>query len=82
MSVPAVVPFRPVNPKSRLSSVLSKDERQGFAEAMLTDVVMALRDAGCSPFILSTVPLQCSCAEVRVSGEELNPALNNLLKTI
>ena len=81
MSVPAVVPFRPVNPKSRLSSVLSKDKR-GFAEAMLTDVVMALRDAGCSPFILSTVPLQCSCAEVRVSGEELNPALNNLLKTI
>ncbi|HVP94221.1 MAG TPA: 2-phospho-L-lactate guanylyltransferase [Methanoregulaceae archaeon] len=82
MSVAAVVPFRPVNPKSRLSSVLSKDEREGFAEAMLTDVVMALKDAGCSPFILSTVPLHCSHAEVRVSDHELNPALNALLGTM
>jgi 2-phospho-L-lactate/phosphoenolpyruvate guanylyltransferase len=82
MSVTAVVPFRPVNPKSRLSAVLSKEEREGFAEAMLSDVVMALRDAGCSPFILSTVPLHCSYAEVRVSDEELNPALNALLPTM
>jgi 2-phospho-L-lactate/phosphoenolpyruvate guanylyltransferase len=82
MSVTAVVPFRPVNPKSRLSHVLSKDEREGFAEAMLSDVVRALRDAGCSPFILSTVPLHCSYAEVQVSDQELNPALNALLGTM
>jgi 2-phospho-L-lactate guanylyltransferase len=82
MSVEAVVPFRPVNPKSRLSSVLSKDEREGFAEAMLNDVIIALKGAGCSPFILSTVPLRCSHAEVRVSDQELNPALNSLLGTL
>jgi 2-phospho-L-lactate guanylyltransferase len=80
MSIEAVIPFKPVNPKSRLSSVLTKDEREKFAEAMLTDVVMALEGAGCSPFILSTVPLKCAHAEVTVSAEELNPALNNLLR--
>jgi len=79
MSIEAVVPFKPVNPKSRLSTVLSKAERELFAEAMLTDVVMALKEAGCNPFILSTVPLHCSYARVCVSTEELNPALNNLI---
>ena len=78
MSIEAVVPFKPVNPKSRLSSVLSTAERELFAEAMLTDVVMSLKEAGCNPFILSTVPLHCAYARVNVSAEELNPALNSL----
>jgi 2-phospho-L-lactate/phosphoenolpyruvate guanylyltransferase len=79
MSIEAVVPFKPVNPKSRLSSVLTKAERELFAEAMLTDVVLSLREAGCTPFILSTVPLHCAYAEVKVSAQELNPALNSLI---
>jgi 2-phospho-L-lactate/phosphoenolpyruvate guanylyltransferase len=79
MSIEAVVPFKPVNPKSRLSSVLSKAERELFAEAMLADIVQSLREAGCDPFILSTVPLQCSLAKVIVSAEELNPALNGFI---
>jgi 2-phospho-L-lactate/phosphoenolpyruvate guanylyltransferase len=79
MSIEAVVPFKPVNPKSRLSSVLSKAERELFAEAMLADIVQSLREAGCEPFILSTVPLQCSLAKVIVSAEELNPALNSFI---
>jgi 2-phospho-L-lactate/phosphoenolpyruvate guanylyltransferase len=79
MSIEAVVPFKPVNPKSRLSSVLTKAERELFAEAMLTDVVLSLREAGCTPFILSTVPLHCAHAEVNVSAQELNPALNSLI---
>ncbi len=79
MSIEAVVPFKPVNPKSRLSSVLSKAERELFSEAMLTDVVLSLKEAGCNPFILSTVSLHCAHAEVKVSAEELNPALNGLI---
>ena len=79
MSIEAVVPFKPVNPKSRLSSVLSKAERELFAEAMLTDIVLSLREAGCEPFILSTVPLLCNHAKVMVSAEELNPALNRYI---
>ena len=82
MSIEAVVPFKPVNPKSRLSSVLTKAERELLAEAMLTDVVMSLKEAGCNPFILSTVPLHCSHAEVTVSGKELNPALNSLIGSL
>ncbi len=79
MLIEAVVPFKPVNPKSRLSSVLSTAERELFAEAMLTDVVLSLKEAGCIPFILSTVPLHCAYAEVKVSADELNPALNRLI---
>lgn len=79
MSIEAVVPFKPVNPKSRLSSVLSKSERELFAEAMLADIVQSLREAGCEPLILSTVPLTCSHARVVVSSEELNPALNGFI---
>jgi 2-phospho-L-lactate/phosphoenolpyruvate guanylyltransferase len=79
MSLVAVVPFKPVNPKSRLSGVLSNAEREGLAEAMLTDVVIALKNAGCSPFILSTIPLHCSYADVKVCDKELNSALNNLI---
>ncbi|MEI6840426.1 MAG: 2-phospho-L-lactate guanylyltransferase [Methanomicrobiales archaeon] len=79
MLIEAVVPFKPVNPKSRLSSVLSTAERELFAEAMLTDVVLSLKEAGCIPFILSTVPLHCAHAEVKVSADELNPALNRLI---
>ncbi len=79
MSIEAVVPFKPVNPKSRLSSVLSAAERELFAEAMLTDVILSLKGAGCDPFILSTVPLHCAYAKVNVSAEELNPALNGLI---
>ncbi len=79
MSIEAVVPFKPVNPKSRLSAVLSTAERELFAEAMLTDVILSLKEAGCNPFILSTVPLHCAYAKVNVSAEELNPALNGLI---
>ncbi len=79
MSIEAVVPFKPVNPKSRLSSVLSKVERELFAEAMLSDVVLSLKGAGCNPYILSTVPLHCTHAEVKVSSGELNPVLNSLI---
>jgi len=81
MSIVAVIPFKPVNPKSRLSSVLSNLEREAFAEAMLTDIVLSLREAGCEPFILSTVPLRCAHAEIIVSAEELNPALNTYIRS-
>jgi len=81
MSVEAVIPFEPINPKSRLSSVLSATEREAFAEAMLRDVVTVTRAAGFRPYILSTKPLTCSHAEVKVCDEELNPALNAILSS-
>jgi len=79
MSIEAVIPFKPSNPKSRLSSVMTVQERELFAEAMLHDVVIALTEAGCRPCILSTKTLHCSHARVSVCDEELNPALNSIL---
>lgn len=38
-----IIPFKPSNPKSRLSSILSRDERLLLAESMLRDVYEAVR---------------------------------------
>ena len=80
-------PRRPSSPLNlliqRADCLLSsqKEEREELAEAMLNDVVTALINAGCSPFILSTVPLHCARAEVKVCDRELNSALNTLLES-
>ena len=52
-----IVPFDPTSPNTRLSSVLSPDERRGFADAMLADVLAAVRAAGGDPEILATAPV-------------------------
>ena len=38
----AVIPFKKNNAKSRLSALLSENEREGLAMAMLNDVAEAL----------------------------------------
>ena len=35
----ALIPYKPKNPKTRLSSILSQEEREQFAEAMLAIVL-------------------------------------------
>lgn len=52
-----VVPFDPRNPNSRLSPVLTGEQRREFAAAMLADVLDAVRGAGGDPEILATAPL-------------------------
>ncbi len=76
MPVHAVVPFKPVNPKSRLSPVLSREEREEFARAMIADVLDALMACGIVPVILSNHPFALSGVEVRVMASGLNDALN------
>ncbi len=78
MSV-AVIPFRPVDPKTRLSRLLSQVERETFARAMLADVIGAVRSAGLEPLLLSTCAYDCPGVEVRVEPCGLSDALNNLL---
>ncbi|NPE30382.1 2-phospho-L-lactate guanylyltransferase [Methanococcoides sp. SA1] len=41
----AVIPYKNENAKSRLSPILSKEEREDFVELMLKDVIKALADA-------------------------------------
>ncbi|MXR51850.1 2-phospho-L-lactate guanylyltransferase [Halovenus sp. WSH3] len=72
------VPFDPRDPNSRLSSVLSADQRRAFAAAMLTDVLDAIRATGREPTILSTADLDRSCAVV-VDDRPLTEAVNGVL---
>lgn len=79
MTLPAVVPFRPGNPKSRLSCVLDEEERALFAGAMLRDVLSALHQVGCDPWVMSTAPYPLAGERVVVNPAGLNESLNALL---
>ena len=79
MPITAIIPFKPENPKTRLSSVMSRAERARFACAMLTDVTRAVRAAGCNPLILSTHPFVFPDNDVRVVESGLNETLNQVL---
>ncbi|MCG1004057.1 MULTISPECIES: 2-phospho-L-lactate guanylyltransferase [Halobacterium] len=74
------VPFDPTNPNTRLSSLLSVDERRAFATAMLTDVLDAVRRAGGAPTVLATAPPEQDVdAPVRVDDRPLSVAVNDAL---
>lgn len=80
MSVPALIPFKPRNPKTRLSCVLELPEREKFAQMMLCDVVVAAREAGCEPFILGTEPFSFDGLKVVVDPRGLNESINAFLE--
>ena len=80
MSVPALIPFKPRNPKTRLSCVLELPEREKFAQMMLCDVVVAAREAGCEPFLLGTEPFFFNGLQVIVDPGELNESINEYLR--
>ena len=75
----AVIPFRPKNPKTRLSCVLDPEEREEFAVMMLSDVVKTTSGAGCRTIILSTEEFFIEGAETVVRELGLNEALNEFL---
>lgn len=72
----ALIPFKPKNPKTRLSSVLSQDEREEFARVMLCDVINAVNRTGCTATLLTTSKYDCHEALVAVRKEGLNEAIN------
>jgi 2-phospho-L-lactate guanylyltransferase len=75
----ALIPFKLVNPKTRLSCVLSQVEREAFARAMLEDVIFAIKDANCSPVIVGTELFDSEDIQITVSDADLNQTLNSLL---
>jgi 2-phospho-L-lactate guanylyltransferase len=79
LQVHAIIPFRPINPKTRLSGVMDQEEREAFARAMLGDVVSVLLEADCLPSILCTVPFEFHGVRTQVDDRELNEALNAYL---
>ncbi|MDD1725150.1 MAG: 2-phospho-L-lactate guanylyltransferase [Methanospirillum sp.] len=76
MRIPVVIPFKPKNPKTRLSGVLTETEREEFALMMLRDVIDAIRSAGCLPLILATGRLEMGDIPVQVLEEGLNETIN------
>lgn len=76
----AVVPFKAINAKSRLSPLLTPEERTKFAGLMLDDIVGILKEAGLDVVLLTTTTFRYD-AETVVSEKDLNTALNDFLKT-
>ena len=75
----ALIPFKIVNPKTRLSCILSQEEREAFARAMLEDVIYAIKDANCSPVVVGTELFDSEDIQITVSNADLNQTLNSLL---
>ena len=73
-----VVPYAADAPKTRLADTLSPDERTAFAEAMLADVLAAVRATGRAPEILATERLDAD-APVIVDDRPLTEAVNAVL---
>ena len=74
-----LIPFKPVNPKTRLSCVLSQEEREAFARAMLDDVVSAVKDANCTPVIVGTELYDSDDVQITIPDTDLSTTLNALL---
>lgn len=77
----ALIPFKPKNPKTRLSDVLDQDEREKFAQAMLEDVLSVLKDVNCSPVIVGTELFDSDLVQITVKDADLNASLNEILPT-
>ncbi|MEA1985535.1 MAG: 2-phospho-L-lactate guanylyltransferase [Euryarchaeota archaeon] len=80
----AVIPYKKENAKSRLSSVMTKDERETFVELMLKDVIQTLTEAGVQNIDILTTDTGDVANDIGVrvieDRADLNPALNSYLK--
>jgi 2-phospho-L-lactate guanylyltransferase len=76
-----LIPYKPVNPKTRLSSLLDQSEREEFARAMLDDVTFAVKDANCTPVIVATELYDSEDVQITVEDADLNKTLNAILPT-
>lgn len=80
----AVIPYKKASAKSRLSPVLSQEEREEFVEIMLNQVIDSLKEAGIekieilSPSIYGLENMQK--ARVLLDKNDLNEALNMYLE--
>lgn len=74
-----VVPYTTIDPKSRLSPVLSADERRAFARVMLDDVLETVDAAGYRAEVLATEPIHAPDVPVDVDERPLSVAVNAML---
>lgn len=77
-----LIPFKASNPKSRLSDILSFEERKKLAELMLLDVVDAVKPFGNVKIVTPTeIDFDCD-ADVVVDESELDIVVNRELDNI
>ncbi len=80
----AVIPYKKQNAKSRLSPVLSLEEREHFVELMLRDVVKSLKEADIKNIDILTTPSNGVPQDLEVnihsSEHDLNEAINDYLE--
>ncbi len=86
MDINVIIPFKPSNPKSRLSSILSHDERLLLAESMLRDVYEAVSGVKNTQdvTVISPEPFQREWFEGRVLVDErsLDECVNSAIADI
>ena len=79
----SLIPFAASDPKTRLDSVLTADERAAFARVMLRSVLTTLREAGHEPTVVATAPLDettlSADTAVVVDDRPLTAAVNDQL---
>ena len=75
-----LVPFTPIDPKTRLGSVLDQPERRAFAQAMLEDVVDVTRTAGYEPTILTPREIDMADVSLVIDERSLSSAVNAALR--
>lgn len=73
-----LVPYDSRDPNTRLSSVLDARERRELATVMRDDVLKVIEDAGHSPVVLATEPVDLSYP-ARVDDRPLSLAVNEAL---
>jgi 2-phospho-L-lactate guanylyltransferase len=75
----ALIPYKPKNPKTRLSGILDQEERETFARAMLEDVLFAVKDSLCSPVVVGTELYDSEDVQITVPDADLNATINQIL---
>lgn len=80
--VKIVIPYKPQNPKSRLSDILSPQERSQLVELMLLDVVETAKLCSDDVMILTsgTKDFDYNC-DVKQDSRNLNEALNSIIES-
>ncbi|MEM1578723.1 MAG: 2-phospho-L-lactate guanylyltransferase [Archaeoglobaceae archaeon] len=77
-----VIPFKPVNPKSRLSGILNAEERRKFAEFMLLDVINVLKELNLEIKVVSTSKIEIECVKVVEDVRSLDDCINAELEDL
>ncbi|MDS0477280.1 2-phospho-L-lactate guanylyltransferase [Natrinema sp. 1APR25-10V2] len=75
-----IVPYDGRDPKTRLSTLLDRSERNEFSRSMLRDVVSVIQSTGRDPLVLSSTPLEIEDCSVCVDDRSLSRAVNERLQ--